>query len=118
MALQNGQQKPKVVATTEQHTGPIPTADEFARYREVLPDAPERILKVFEADSKHTREMQKSGLDAAVAFDKRSQYMAFTIIMGGVTGTLILAYLDKDVAAIMTGLATAALIFKGTFSPK
>jgi len=103
---------------SEEHIGPIPTANEFARYREVLPDAPERILKVFEDDSKHTREMQKTGLDATVSFDKRSQWMAFTIIISGVIGTLILAYLDKNVASIVTGLATAALIFKGTFSHK
>lgn len=75
-----------------------------------------RILTVFEEDSKHTRDMGKRALEGSINFDKRSQLMAFTIIIVGLLGTFFLAYLDKDIASIITGLGTIALIFKGVFS--
>jgi len=81
-----------------------------------MPDLPERIVKQFEEDSIHVREFQKRKQEADIAFDKRSQYMAFVIIMFGFVGTLILAYFDKDYAAIATAIGTVALIFKNTFS--
>ena len=42
--------------------------------------------------------------------------MAFIIIMFGFVGTLLLAYFDKDYAAIATAIGTVALIFKNVFS--
>lgn len=108
-----------VIATkTEQYTGPLPPASEFAKYKEVIPDMPERILKVFEEDSAQVRKLKEKALDNEASYDARSQWMAFSIIMLGLIGTLILAYLDKDVASIITGIGTVALIFKGTFSSK
>ena len=77
---------------------------------------PERILKQFEEDSAHFRESQKKALQGDLDFDTRSQWMAFAIIVLGLAVTFILAYLDKDVAAIVTGLGTTSLIFKGTFT--
>ena len=79
---------------------------------------PERILKQFELDSEHNREMDKTALKADINFDKRSQWMAFFAMMSGVFGTLCLAYLGKDVAAVVTAIGTAATMFKGVFSKK
>lgn len=102
-----------VSAVTE---SPIPTPEQLEGYQRVLPDMPERILKQFEADSEHFRTSQAKALQGDIDFDKRSQWMAFIIILSGLLITFFLAYLDKDVAAIVTGLGTASLIFKGTFS--
>lgn len=104
------------VLQAKQYEGPIPTAEELQKYKEIMPDLPDRILTVFEEDSKHTRDMGKRALEGSINFDKRSQIMAFTIILVGLLGTFFLAYLDKDVASIITGVGTVALIFKGTFS--
>lgn len=46
-------------------TGPIPHPEIFREYGEIIPDAPERILRVFEDDSKHVRDMQINALEAA-----------------------------------------------------
>ena len=94
----------------------IPSPEEIAKYKEIMPDLPERIIKQFEEDSKHIRELQKRKQEADIVFDKRSQYMAFIIIMAGLIGTIILAYFDKNYAAIATAIGTAALIFKNVFS--
>lgn len=104
------------VLQAKQYEGPIPAAEELQRYKEISPDLPNRILTVFEEDSKHTRDMGRRALEGSINFDKRSQLMAFTIIIVGLLGTFFLAYLDKDIASIITGLGTIALIFKGVFS--
>lgn len=79
---------------------------------------PERIFRQFEEDSISVRELSRKALEDDAAFDKRSQYMAFVIILVGMLGTFLLAYFDKDIAAICTGIGTAALIFRSTFSPR
>lgn len=61
-------------------------------------------------------ELQKKAQAADIEFEKRSQWMAFFVILLGLCGTFVLAYLDKDVAAVATGIGTVLLIFKGVFS--
>lgn len=108
-------------------TSPLPPPEDFAKYKEIIPDLPERILKQFEIDSVTERELkkekqsaeielQRSGQKADIEFDKRSQWMAFILMLGGLIGTIILAYLDKDIAAVATAIGTTALIFKGVFT--
>ena len=74
---------------------------------------PERILKQFEEDSMSNRELMAKALYSDTEFDKRSQYMAFAIIMSGIVATFMLAYMDKNTAALCTGLGTIAAIFGG-----
>ena len=46
--------------------GPIPSPEIFAKYGEVVPGSPERILKVFEEDSRHARDIQMAALQAKI----------------------------------------------------
>ncbi len=98
------------------YMGPIPTADEFLRYKEVREDMPDRILTVFEKDSENVRQARLKAIDAAVSFDKRGQWMGFAIIVFGFASTTLLAYLDKDAAAMVAALSTLAFVFKGIFT--
>jgi uncharacterized membrane protein len=105
----------------EEHSttiGPIPSPEEFAKYKQVCEDMPDRILSQFEQDSASIRELTHKALIADVEFDRRSQCMAYSIIGIGLLGTIFLAYADKDVAAICTGLGTLSLVFKDVFSRK
>lgn len=79
---------------------------------------PDRILKQFEQDSIATRELTDKALSADVEFDKRSQYMACSVIVIILFGAFFLAYIDKNVAATLTGLSAFILIFKDVFSRK
>ncbi len=87
----NNSQSQSIVghSTTSVRIGPLPPPEDFAKYKEVKP---ERILKQFEEDSATTRELkkerqlanialQKSAQEADIAFDKRSQWMAFVVVM-------------------------------------
>lgn len=93
----------------QEYTGPIPPAEEFAKYGQVIENAPERILKVFEEDSQHVREMQKTALDGEVARDKRGQWMAFTVLMSLFCVIVYSLYLGNVTFAGIAGLAFIAM---------
>lgn len=106
---------------------PIPSPEEIEGYKRVDASFPERIFKQFEEDSIANRELQremqaanielsKKELEADIAFEKRSQWMAFVLMTGFLVGTIILAYLDKDSAALATSIGAIVFAFKGVFS--
>lgn len=104
------------ILAAEQYIGPIPPAEEFAKYGQVLPDAPERIFIVFEKDSEHTRNMQSEALNGEIARDARGQWMAFISILCSIGLTAYSLSINKDIAAALAGLASLFLVFKGAFS--
>lgn len=80
-------------------TGPMPHPSIMAGYGDLVPTAPERILKVFEADSQHTRDFEMGALVAQRADNKRVHWMAFTLIGGGYLAAFAFALMDKDLLA-------------------
>ncbi len=107
----NGNKKGKgqVIAAAQQFSGPIPPPEVFQQYGHVIPDAPERILKVFELDSQHTRDMQKAALDAETKRDSRAQWMAFGIMLAALGLTALAVVYGNAASGIITGLATMFL---------
>lgn len=77
-------------------TGPIPPPEIFREYGKIIPDAPERILRVFEDDSKHVREIQVNALEAEKQDSKRIHWMAFCLIICGFMLSALFAWIDKD----------------------
>ena len=61
----------------EQHTSlrisPLPPPEDFAKYKEIMPDLPERIVKQFEEDSITARELQKERQTAEIELQKYAQ---------------------------------------------
>lgn len=108
--------QPTVISAHAQYVGPIPPAEEFAKYGAVISDAPERILSVFEKDSEHVRYMQKEALKAEINTDKRGQWMSFLCVMAGFIVTGLCVWSGRDVAAVLGGLATFILAIGGIFS--
>ncbi len=88
--------------TTTQHSsfdGPIPHPDIFRQYGEVIPDAPERILRVFEEDSEHIRIIQMEALKAQKSDNQRIHWMAWSLIAGGYAMSIVFALFNKDILA-------------------
>lgn len=79
--------------------GPIPHPDIFKKYGEVVADAPERILRVFEQDSEHARKIQVAALEAQKSDNRRVHWMAWSLIAGGYVLAGVFAAFDKDVLA-------------------
>jgi uncharacterized membrane protein len=76
--------------------GPLPHPDIFKRYSETIPDAPERILRQFEEDSHHIRDMQAKALEAQKQDNRRVHWMAWSLIIGGYLLSIYFASVDKD----------------------
>lgn len=97
----------RVRAVVAKHTsfeGPIPHPEIFRLYGEVVPDAPERILRTFEADSLHAREIQSAALEAQKSDNRRVHWMAWSLIAGGYVLAALFAYWGKDwLAGIILG---------------
>lgn len=103
----------------EEFTGPIPSPEVFRQYGEVVHDAPERILKVFEQDSQHRREMQKLSLISETNRDSRAQWMAFVIMVVALGVTAASVIYGRNVApGIISGLATLFLALRVLFVGK
>lgn len=77
--------------------GPIPHPEIFRKYGEVIADAPERILKVFEKDSAHARDIQMAALDAQKSDNRRVHWMAWSLVAGGYALAFAFAYIGKDI---------------------
>ena len=118
--VENGNKKGKgqVIAAAQQFSGPIPPPEVFEKYGYVIPDAPERILKVFELDSQHTREMQKAALEAETKRDSRAQWMAFSIMLAALGLTALAVIYGNAASGIITGLATMFLGLRVLFVSK
>ena len=67
------------VVARQAFSGPIPHPDIFRQYGEIIPNAPERILKVFEDDSSHVRDIQFAALRAECQDNKRAHWMAWSL---------------------------------------
>ena len=111
----------QVGQVTQTHfTGPLPHPDIFRQYGDIIPGAPERILQVFEEDSRHSRDIQIAALDAQKSDNRRVHWMAFCLIGGGYILSALFAWMGKDwlagviLATTLTGTITGFLQGRAT----
>ena len=81
----------QLVSQTASFSGPLPHPEIFNRYAEVIPDAPERILKVFEDDSKHARDIAILALEAQRDDNRRAHWMAWSLVIAGFMLSVVFA---------------------------
>ena len=87
----------------ERFTGPMPPPNILAGYKNIDPSFPERMMKEFEANSSHIREMERLSLQSTVERDKRGQYMAFGLSLFLLLIVLFSLYLGNIVFAGVSG---------------
>lgn len=98
------------------YSAPLPPPAILKGYGDIDPSFPERVFSDFEKNSQHVRDQERTALKMQARDTKTGQWMAFAVIMTGLIGTMVLAYLGKDYAAIATAVGTAVMIFKGAFT--
>jgi uncharacterized membrane protein YoaK (UPF0700 family) len=76
-------------------------------YSKMVPDAPERVLRVFEQNAQTERDVVLRSLDYTKADNRRRDWMGFGIIIFGMTVSAVLAYLEKP---WLSGAALVAII--------
>lgn len=101
----------QLVAQTTSFSGPLPHPEIFKLYAEVIPDAPERILKVFEDDSKHARDITTLALEVQRDDNRRAHWMAWSLVIAGFILSVVFALKDKDtLAGIALGSTLVAIV--------
>ena len=104
--------KPTIFSYT--HSGPLPDPFSFQAYAKVLPDAPERIMRMAEKEQEHRHEMERKIVDA-----DRIGYFLGQLIAGGLATFIIWVTYDlirtgHSIQGLFVGgggLATIALGF-------
>jgi uncharacterized membrane protein len=81
--------------------------DVIEHYSRLMPDAPRRILAVFEKNAESERLIRESTLKHQASDNRRRDWMAFLIIVLGFSATVFLAWIDKP---YLSGTTLAAII--------
>ena len=92
------------------HQGPLPSADQLAKYEEYIPGSAERIIKMAENKLNHACEIDKETLKVVSQERRRGQYMAFFIGAFGILGAIYLGLEGYSFAGISIGIAGIILI--------
>jgi uncharacterized membrane protein len=111
-----------------QHIQTIFAPEVVTKYGELIPDAPARILSVFEKNSESEREQRKQQLDISsqandymAADNRRRDWMAFILIMMAFCASGFFAWLEKiwlsaGVLALIIGWVVKGFLLKPTNS--
>lgn len=105
LASNHNNTKPQLINHTK-FEGPLPHPDIFRQYGEIIPDAPERILSVFEKDSSHIRDIKTQALAVQKQDNMRVHWMAWSLIIAGYLSAAFFALIDKDWLAGITLAST------------
>ena len=86
--------------------GPLPPPWVMEEYKGVIPDMPERILRMTEKQSDHRRELEKRSLEAPIQQGKRGQIMGFCIAILFLIASTVLAFNGYEIVASVIGGTT------------
>jgi hypothetical protein len=87
-------------------SGPLPDAEELAKYDAVHAGAAALILQKFADQSDHRRDLERIVVSGNDRRSNRGQWMAFTLGMTTILGGIFLAYEGKEYAGLGTVLAS------------
>jgi uncharacterized membrane protein len=98
------------VAVQASYSGPIPQAQELAKYEAIIPGAAERILQMAEKNQAHQISIEIKALDAARREARRGQVFALLIALcafGAAIAAMIMGY--PVVASVIGGTTVVSL---------
>jgi len=115
----NGQ-KLQQVTQIQQQVQTIFDPEVVRKYAELVPDAPERILAVFEKNAEAERNLRQAQLDANKEINqfqhsdnRRRDWMAFIIILSAIGASALFAFVGLEWLSGATLLGLAAWVVKG-----
>lgn len=76
--------------------GPLPAPEDFKAYKEVLSDAPERILSMAEKQMAHRTSMEKAIVERNLSLSERGQWMGFCLAVLFLVASMILAFTGHE----------------------
>ena len=111
-----------IIVQQEQFSGPLPHPSILKQYNDIVPDAAERILKKFEAQSEHRQFLEKTVVRADIKKSYIGMILGALIALVTIVGGFYLALQGIAVGGIFTALTglgyLVALFVKGNVVPK
>jgi uncharacterized membrane protein len=105
----------------QSHSGPLPSAAEFARYEATLPGAADRIVAMTEREQAHRHDLQGQAIRADIRLKGRGQLFALAALIMSLLVVALLAYWGHATAAVTLGtgviVAVVALFLGQRWSP-
>ncbi len=99
------------VLSQSHFAGPIPHPEIFKLYGEIVPDAPERILTVFERDSQAARDLPIKAIEAQREDNRRAHWMAWSLVISAFGLSIVFALMDKDwLSGVVLGTTLVGII--------
>jgi uncharacterized membrane protein len=93
----------------EMYSGPLPHPGILRQYQEIVPDAPERILRMAEKQSEHRLEIEKRVVKGSMINERLGLAAGFIVCMSALflgTKILLSGHEVYGFAAIVTALAS------------
>ncbi|WP_127956861.1 DUF2335 domain-containing protein [Serratia microhaemolytica] len=80
-----------MMKVSRMRTGPLPDAEELARYERVTPGLAKEIVGMAKSEQNHRHEMTRRALEGAISKDKRGQILAFAcvLVLSGVSLAMV-----------------------------
>jgi uncharacterized membrane protein len=92
-------------------SGPLPPPQTLEEFRQLVPDAPERIFRQWEEESNHRRKYEDTALKASIRSDRRGQIAAAIFAVGALVLTAVcVVYNQPWIAAILGGGTIASVV--------
>jgi uncharacterized membrane protein len=66
----------------QHHSGPLPSPVILSQYEAIVPGAAAGIFEDFHKNSDHIRKMNENVVNGSVSRDVRSQWMAYSLVIG------------------------------------
>jgi len=112
--INNPEKKEKVLKKIElmfsSFSGPLPPPEILKKYGDLIPNAPERILKMAENQSSHRMDIEKTLVKGNSRRENRGLFFAFILGMTTIILGFVLSMYDKGAAGITTMLAPLAIL--------
>lgn len=92
------------------YSGPLPPPEMLERYGKIIPNAPERILKMAERQSEHRIELEKVVIKGNSRRENQGLQYGFTICLVTILGGIFLIYNNKNSAGLVAILAPLGIL--------
>jgi uncharacterized membrane protein len=92
------------------HVGPLPSPETLAGYRELLPDAPERLVRIVEAEQEHRHAIERNYHDRDFRLKERGQIFALIAMVLVLLFAGYLAWLGNTGTAGAVAMALVAAV--------
>ncbi|WP_242538494.1 DUF2335 domain-containing protein [Trinickia acidisoli] len=101
------EQSVTVALQAESYRGPMPKPEHLRQYDQIVPGAARIILEEFQANSRHSRQMDLLGLKGMISKDARAQWIAGGLVL---IGFLLIYQLTMHGHDVVAGVVAGTLL--------